>query len=834
MRISSRLVILFLVIAIVFGAFFFMFYYIKQEEMRLYKESDRIQRKETIEAVLRANESMQKSFTKDNAGRHAIRDYALSAAYDSSKTPFQDLGSRFSYSLLQIYDSGRRKLYSHTEESVPGLAEYHISTAVFDTLKVGEIYGYYSIFNHDILYCTAGVIPTESGKAAGYLMTAKKLDNIYTKQLSEDLRQQVKLSLDYMDCESMQDRYDSCTIIPLKDYDGKTLAWMSFSSTNPFLRQLQNLAILIIFGTMGFVFIFLLMQYFLIQQWISTPLAHISQSLRQSNSQAISKLSSYKNEFGDIARLVESFFIQKEELLLEIEERSRASARLLEMEEQTRKILATSPESIIVTDIHGNIQSVNEESLRLLLWESEEEIVHHNLCYRHIVYQPDIRIFEKLLELLNLRNFARNIEMRIQRKDGTHFPALISGSVVTDSPGTPSKLIFITRDLSERKELEAQLRQSQKMESIGTLAGGIAHDFNNIITIIAGYISLSLGKIEQSPHAQDDLNEALKSCLRAKDIIGKILTFSHQSEPNISPIEIAEVVRESLPMIRTLLPSKIDIKSAINSSRYVLADSTQLQQILINLATNAFHAMSSDGGTLTITLQDVQGFEIIGINQEADHDSIYVHIRVSDTGSGISADNLSRIFDPYFSTKDAGEGTGLGLSIVHGIITGYKGIISVQSQPGKGTDFDIYLPILQGFQLADISSEERVIPFTFARIMIVDDEPALTEIFSEALESEGYEVQSFTDAIAALEYFAANYAEYDLIIADINMPELDGIRLTTSIKAIKNIPVILYTGFLDKTMKERIRSANIAYTLSKPVMPDEMVEKVKKVLFEYR
>lgn len=835
MRLSTRLLILFIVIALVFGAFFYMFYYIKQEEMRLYRESDLSQRKETIEAVLRAHESSQMEFTSYHARRSQLRSFIYSAGTDISESPISDASETFAYSLFQVYDHAGRKLYSYTQEYAPGFAEFDLSQNVLESLAGKETLDYHAIFNQDILYCTASVVTSGYGRNIGYLLTANKLDNNYAKKLADELRQQVRISIELIDCEHQQDdHHHSCISIPLKDSFGRSIAWMSFSSSNPFLLKLKNLAILIIFGTMGFVFVFLLMQFFLIQQWISTPLTYISQSLRQSNPAIIGKLTHSKNEFGDIAKLIESFFAQKDELVLEIEERLKTEKKLREMEEQTRKILTTSPESIVVTNPIGNIITLNEEALRLMNWESEEKIVFDEVSYNHKVYPPDIALFNKFLEHLNLNGIVRNWEIRLQREDGSHFPALISASIVYEKEEQPSKLIFIARDLSERKELEARLRQSQKMESIGTLAGGIAHDFNNIITIIAGYISLSIGKSGESNSVQNNLNEALKACLRAKNIISKILTFSHQSELNISPINAAEVLKETIPMIRTLLPAKIDIKSEISSDRYVLADSTELQQVILNLATNASHAMRPDGGTLYISLQEVEGFELIGMNHEVDFQRLYLNLTVSDTGCGISPEDQSRIFDPYFSTKETGEGTGLGLSIVHGIITGYQGIIGVQSQLGEGTSFDIYLPALEHVHVPKSKPKEQEIGFVPARIMLVDDEPALTDIFCDALTEAGYEVHCFTDSTIAMEQFAIKNAEYELLIADINMPRLDGIHLATGIKAMKNIPVLLYTGFLDKKMRDRIKSTGIGYTLTKPVLPDEMVEQVRKMLWEHR
>ncbi len=836
MRISSRLLILFIVIAVVFGAFFYMFYHIKHEEMRVYREADLTQRRVTIDGILQIKSEAQMDQTQHYAWGGEILSCVQDPHSEWTTGKLQSIFYGQHFSLMQVYDPKGHSLFSAADEGYPGLALFRLEPSYIDSLAGLKEASFFYNFNHQILACTVSSIhhpqdALQSGPPAGYFLIAQAWDYSFLADLAKTLNYDIRISTDKPEETADEEQYNTKIIRPLLGFKRDTVAWLAFYSSNPYLIQLRNLGNLILFGTMGFIFIFLLMQFFLIQQWIATPLNLISQSLKEDIPDPIKDLKKGSNEFADVAQLIERFFAQKEELINEIQERIKSGDKLRELQEQTRKILLTSPESIIVTKLDGSIIDVNTETLNLLQVSDRDAFLASHPKIYSLIRRGEQNQIHEIFGDLKKGSYVRNREMHLEMRSGKSFPGLLSASVVLDNDGQPSRFIFVTRDISEIRNLEQQLRQSQKMESIGTLAGGIAHDFNNIITIIAGYIALASGKIEQPKAADHDLAAALKACLRAKSLIGKILTFSRQSEQDMEDLCLKEIIEESLPMIRALLPSNIQIETKIQSEAYSTADNTELQQVLINLSTNAYHAMRPDGGTLGIELSETTGQKLLGLSPDVKIKSRYLHLSVRDTGSGIAPEIISRIFDPYFSTKSSGEGTGLGLSIVHGIITGYHGFISLRSVLAEGTNVNIYLPIKENPK-KKIKLERTVdSPFIEAKLMIVDDEPALADIFCEALQDAGYTVAAYSSSLQALAAFKKDPAAYDLVIADISMPEMDGIKLGSKMMEIKDLPVVLYTGFLDLHLQNRVEEAGIKHVLNKPIMPDVMIKEIKQIIY---
>ncbi|MDH4320260.1 MAG: DUF3365 domain-containing protein [Desulfobulbaceae bacterium] len=394
----------------------------------------------------------------------------------------------------------------------------------------------------------------------------------------------------------------------------------------------------------------------------------------------------------------------------------------------------------------------------------------------------------------------------------------------------------LQREMEERKKLEEKLRQSQKMEAIGTLAGGIAHDFNNILTPILGYSELLNMSTPDDAPQKGKILEIIKASQRAKELIRQILTFSRQGEHKFQQIQLQTITKEALKLLRSSIPSSIEIKQRINPEcSLVMADPTQIHQILMNLCTNAYHAMRETGGTLGVTLDEVVIHEGDYFENIALIPGKYVKLEVSDTGIGMDKETRQRIFDPYFTTKKKGEGTGLGLAVVHGIVKGHNGHITVYSEPGHGAVFHIYFPTIEATSDAFESNiKELHIPTgNNERILIVDDEISIIEVNRDILENLGYQVTTFTDSREALAAFHNNPGGYDLIITDMTMPHLSGTDLTKEIMAIRpGLPVILCTGHSELLNKDNAQAFGIREYAMKPITIANLARIVRRVLDE--
>lgn len=442
---------------------------------------------------------------------------------------------------------------------------------------------------------------------------------------------------------------------------------------------------------------------------------------------------------------------------------------------------------------------------------------------RHAVLQNILSGYEKPYEAICLR------------KDGTEFPIRVEARNVPYK-GQNVRIVEF-RDITENKRIEEEkanfqnkLVQGQKMEAIGTLAGGIAHDFNNILSAIIGYTELLQMKLSGSSKEFDYTQQIRMAGARAKDLVKQILTFSRQSDHEIKPVEVATIAKEISKLLRSSLPTTIEIRQNIQGNSLVMGDPTQLHQILMNLCTNAGHAMQDKGGLLTIELNSIQVEDDLGIDNINLTPGNYVQLNVSDTGHGIPTEHLERIFDPFFTTKDRGEGTGMGLSVVHGIVESYKGAIHVDSEAGIGSTFKIFLPAIERPARQAIS-EVADIPKGTEHILFVDDDPVLTGMGTTQLESLGYTVSSRTNSIEALALFKNKPDNFDLVITDMTMPKMTGDQLATEIKRIKpNIPIILCTGFSLKISPDNIHKIDIDAFLLKPIIIEEMAKTVRNVL----
>jgi len=385
-------------------------------------------------------------------------------------------------------------------------------------------------------------------------------------------------------------------------------------------------------------------------------------------------------------------------------------------------------------------------------------------------------------------------------------------------------------DITERYRLERMLQQAHKMESIGTLAGGIAHDFNNILGVMIGYADLARSDVR--PEKQKYyLDQVLRACDRAKGLVSQILTFSRQSEQERKPIFITSLIKEGIKMLRSSLPSTIQITQDISPLSIVVStDPTQIHQILMNLVTNAAHAMRDTGGILNIQLDIVRGLSSMTNHHLGLEAGDYALLRVSDTGHGMDASTMDRIFDPFYTTKGPGEGTGLGLSVVYGIVKNHGGVIDVSSDLKKGSTFSVYLPLIENQgKMSKVASE--VISGGSERILFVDDEAGLIDVGSMMLMSLGYHVTSKTSSIEALEAFRTRPQDFDLVITDTTMPNMTGIDLARELLKIRpDIPIILCTGFSENMSEERAKSIGIRRFVMKPLFKKDLARVIREVL----
>jgi signal transduction histidine kinase len=384
----------------------------------------------------------------------------------------------------------------------------------------------------------------------------------------------------------------------------------------------------------------------------------------------------------------------------------------------------------------------------------------------------------------------------------------------------------------DQEKLLSELRQAQKMEAIGTLAGGIAHDFNNILTPILGYSEIALTRIDSENQLYKSIKAIHKAGERAKELINRILAFSRQHENELTPLKIQPILKETIKLLRSSLPTTIEIRQEIDSDcGVVVSNLTQFQQIIMNLATNAGHAMEASGGILKITLQEIRLSKDDALTRQGLPPGPTACLTVSDTGCGMDKTTVTKIFDPYFTTKERGKGTGMGLAMVHGIISSHHGHINVYSEPNEGTSFKVYFPIVSDKTDSEgVTSLPNIVGGT-ERILLVDDEEVIATMLSTLLEQLGYQVYPITDCLEALEQFKAQPDSFDLVITDQTMPHLTGGELAKELLAIRaDIPIILCTGFSASFTEELAKKTGIREYLMKPVIIQELTEKIRSAL----
>ena len=516
-----------------------------------------------------------------------------------------------------------------------------------------------------------------------------------------------------------------------------------------------------------------------------------------------------------------------------ISQRKQAEEKLRESEERFRLSFYISPDAININRLEDGLFVDINEGFTKLSGFTRDDVIGRTSLEIGLWSRREDR--ETLLRGLKEQGYYENLEADFRRKDGSVGRGLMSARII-HLQGAPH-IISITRDITERKRaeeerrmLEARLQRAEKMEAIGTLAGGIAHDFNNILMAMIGFTELA--RIEATPEARNEcLAQVMVACKRAKDLVNQILTFSRMQETEKLPGQITPVIKEGIKLLRSSIPSTIEIRDAIeNKPTVVIADPTQIHQVLMNLCTNSAYAMRQSGGVLQIALKQ----EEIGSGAAPSPHGLapgrYAKLTVSDTGQGIDEASLDRIFDPFYTTKRQGEGTGLGLSVVYGIVKGSGGTVEATSKPGQGTAIMVYLPLAAPSRETVAGAEPEVAGGT-ERVLFVDDEAMLAELAGRVLRSLGYRVTTRTSSVEALELFRARHGDFDLVITDMTMPNMTGADLAREMLAIRpGLPVILCTGYSEIMTAEQARQVGIRGYVMKPLTRREIAKAVRSAL----
>lgn len=497
-------------------------------------------------------------------------------------------------------------------------------------------------------------------------------------------------------------------------------------------------------------------------------------------------------------------------------------------DERLRQFLEEDLSGVYISRPAGALISCNSAFARIFGFSSPEEASKINIESLYV----DLNSRSQFLEQLRDKKKLKLFESKRRKTDGTMVETVENAVGFFDEQGNLIEIMGYIIDVTGERKLEAQLRQTQKMEAVGTLAGDIAHDFNNILQLIIGFTELAMVETEETSFLHDHLSQAIQAGKRAKDLIKQILAFSHQTELKQRPVNVKLIAKEIFKLLSASLPSTIEIRRNLECDASVLADASQIHQIIMNLCTNAGHAMQEKGGLLELCLASVEldlGFA--AKNPDIDPGS-YLELRVSDTGDGMSPEVMERIFDPFFTTKAPGQGSGMGLAMVHGIVKSHGGTISVYSEPGRGTTFKVYLPIAK--KSAKPEFEIEALPSTGSeRILYIDDEKPLVDLGQKILESHGYKVTTRTSSIEALELFKVKADKFDLVVTDMTMPNMTGKELAKQINRIRpDIPIILCSGFSTNITDETAKDSGIRKFVNKPILRAELLQTIRQVLDE--
>lgn len=535
-----------------------------------------------------------------------------------------------------------------------------------------------------------------------------------------------------------------------------------------------------------------------------------------------------------LPRVVDRLFkeLVTDELLRATHEKLRSS------EEKYRLLFETMTQGVVFYDSDGLITSANPAAERILGLPQDQIVGRtcHDPGYKSIHEdRSDFPAYtQPAMVSLKSGKAVTNVIMGIYHPKEKDYRWVVVNAIPKFKAGQeyPYEAYEIFTDITELKRIEADLIQAQKMEAIGTLAGGIAHDFNNILSAIIGYAELTMTNPSEESSVKVYNDHILKAGNRAKELVKQILTFSQRRLETQLPLQPSPIIKEALNLIRASLPTTIQIQEKIEyDCGPILANPTNIHQVLVNLCTNALLSMEDEKGVLTVKLTRVVLNEADLINESGMSEGPFVELIVSDTGVGMDKATVERIFEPYFTTRENGKGTGMGLALVHGIVQGCGGFIRVESEPGKGTTFNVYFPVIKEKNVEIKKEQQELLPTGIERILIVDDEEAIIGLYKTTLEKLGYKITAYSSSKKMLEAFRSAPDNFDLIITDQTMPNLPGSELAKKILQIRpNIPIVLCTGYSSMISEKKAKEIGIEKFLMKPVEVKILAKIVREIL----
>jgi PAS domain S-box-containing protein len=514
--------------------------------------------------------------------------------------------------------------------------------------------------------------------------------------------------------------------------------------------------------------------------------------------------------------------------------RKRENQPVKAHEKKFRAIIETIEDGYYEVDLAGNFVFFNQPMCDILGYTREELAGMNNRDFMD--GDNAKKVFKTFHQVYKTGKGRKAFDWELIRKNGSVCHVDTSVALLTDAQGDPIGFHGIARDVSEQKNLEIRLQQSQKMEAIGTLAAGIAHDFNNILSAIFGYSQLAQNNLGNPERAKEQMDQVMKAAQRAADLVQQVLTFSRQAEYIKKPLRVYLLVKESLKLLRSSIPSTIDIKTQLDSRQMVLADPAKMHQVVMHLCLNAYHAMKRQGGTLTVSLTDETVTCERHIKDRVIPTGDFLRLAVCDTGHGMDEATLEKAFDPYYSTRKTGESNGgLGLAIVQAIVDEHDGFLTVHSAPGRGTQVLIDFPVAyrEGHGDEKLKKNEINALNGTETIMVVDDEKAIREICREFLQNHGYKTCLFDNGMAALEAFTSDPHGVDLIVTDMTMPGLTGDKLAQKVLQIRpDMPIILWCGFSEAISEETAVRMGIKKYMQKPIGNQDLLKSIRQILDE--